>query len=105
VLITDLKMPNPGDGFTVISVMWHSQPKCADYIGQRLPRRAERHAAILLKGEEIIVKAFKIARPHPGQNAYPQAACPRKVWVRYYTLRPDCHPRVIAAQQNHKTER
>ena len=26
VLITDLHMPNPGDGFTVISAMHHSQP-------------------------------------------------------------------------------
>jgi CheY-like chemotaxis protein len=26
VLITDLHMPNPGDGFTVISAMRHSQP-------------------------------------------------------------------------------
>ena len=26
VLITDLHMPNPGDGFTVITAMRHSQP-------------------------------------------------------------------------------
>jgi len=26
VLITDLHMPNPGDGFTVVSAMRHSQP-------------------------------------------------------------------------------
>jgi DNA-binding NtrC family response regulator len=27
VLITDLRMPNPGDGFTVVTAMRHSQPK------------------------------------------------------------------------------
>jgi YesN/AraC family two-component response regulator len=26
VLITDLHMPNPGDGFTVVTAMRHSQP-------------------------------------------------------------------------------
>ena len=27
VLITDLNMPNPGDGFTVLTAMRHSQPQ------------------------------------------------------------------------------
>jgi hypothetical protein len=44
VLMTDLHMPNPGDGFTVVSAMRHSQTGRTHAARQRLPRRAGRYA-------------------------------------------------------------
>jgi CheY-like chemotaxis protein len=42
VLITDLHMPNPGDGFTLVTAMRHSQPNALTLLVSGLPRRAER---------------------------------------------------------------
>ncbi len=42
-LITDLHMPNPGDGFTVISAMRHSQPKALTVLLSGFPDVKERH--------------------------------------------------------------
>jgi hypothetical protein len=60
-------MPNPGDGFTVISAMRHSQPNAlyAYPAGQRLPRCTERHGRDPLEADEIIVKPFEATRLKP----------------------------------------
>jgi CheY-like chemotaxis protein len=42
VLITDLHMPNAGDGFTVISAMRHTQPAALTMLLSGFPRREER---------------------------------------------------------------
>jgi len=43
VLITDLHMPNPSDGFAVVTAMRHSQPHALTLLCQWLPRREERY--------------------------------------------------------------
>lgn len=60
VLITDLHMPNPGDGFTVITAMRHSQPKALTLLISGFPDVQSAMAAILLEADEIIVKPFEI---------------------------------------------
>jgi DNA-binding NtrC family response regulator len=61
-LITDLHMPNPGDGFTVISAMRHSQPNALTLLVSGYPDVQSAMAAILLEADEIIVKPFEAGR-------------------------------------------
>ena len=62
VLISDLHMPNPGDGFTVVSAMRHSQPSALTMLVSGYPDVQSAMAAILLEADEIVVKPFEIAR-------------------------------------------
>ena len=59
VLITDLHMPNPSDGFAVITAMRHIQPKALTLLVSGYPDVKSAMDAILLEADEIIVKAFK----------------------------------------------
>ena len=58
-LITDLHMPNAGDGFTVVSAMRHSQPNALTLLVSGYPDVQSAMAAILLEADEIIVKPFE----------------------------------------------
>jgi DNA-binding response OmpR family regulator len=62
VLITDLHMPNPGDGFTVVSAMRHAQPNALTMLVSGYPDVQSAMAAILLEADEIVVKPFEIGR-------------------------------------------
>jgi DNA-binding response OmpR family regulator len=62
VLISDLHMPDPGDGFTVVSAMRHSQPNALTMLVSGYPDVQSAMAAILLEADEIVVKPFEIAR-------------------------------------------
>src|SRR3984885_11606662 len=61
-LITDLHMPNPGDGFTVVSAMRHSQPDALTLLVSGYPDVQGAMSAILLEADEIIVKPFETGR-------------------------------------------
>lgn len=54
VLITDLHMPNPGDGFTVVTAMRHSQPNALTLLISGYPDVQSAMAAILLEADEIL---------------------------------------------------
>src|SRR5260370_3926956 len=43
VLLSDLHLPDAGDGFTVVSAMRHTQPKCSNARHERLPRASRGH--------------------------------------------------------------
>ena len=58
VLITDLHMPNPGDGFTVVTAMRHSQPKALTLLVSGYADVQSAMADFLLEADEIIVKTF-----------------------------------------------
>ncbi len=62
VLITDLHMPNAGDGFTVVTAMRHSQPQALTLLVSGFPDVQRAMAAILLEADEIIVKPFEVSR-------------------------------------------
>jgi DNA-binding response OmpR family regulator len=62
VLITDLHMPNPGDGFTVVTAMRHSQPEALTLLVSGFPDVQSAMAAILLEADEIMVKPFDIGK-------------------------------------------
>jgi DNA-binding response OmpR family regulator len=61
-LITDLHMPGPGDGFTVISAMRHSQPNALTLLVSGYPDIQGAMASILLEVDEIMVKPLEIVR-------------------------------------------
>src|ERR1700682_3242585 len=60
VLITDLHMPNAGDGFTVISAMRHSQPNALTMLLSGFPDLKSAMEAIILEADEIVVKPVEI---------------------------------------------
>ncbi len=60
VLITDLHMPNPGDGFSVVTAMRHSQPEALTLVVSGYPNVQEAMAAILLEADEVLVKPFDV---------------------------------------------
>src|ERR1700723_4605069 len=60
VLITDLHMPNAGDGFTVVTAMRHSQPNALTLLVSGYPDVQSAMATILLEADEIIVKPFDV---------------------------------------------
>ena len=60
VLLTDLHMPNPGDGFTVVTAMRHSQPDALTLLVSGYPDVQSAMAAILLEADEVIVKPFDV---------------------------------------------
>ena len=60
VLITDLHMPEPGDGFAVVTAMRHTQPKALTLVVSGYPDVQKAMAAILLQADEILVKPFEV---------------------------------------------
>jgi len=60
VLITDLHMPNAGDGFTVISAMRHSQPAALTMLLSAFPDVKSAMEAIILEADEIVVKPVEV---------------------------------------------
>jgi DNA-binding response OmpR family regulator len=60
VLMTDLHMPNAGDGFTVISAMRHSQPNALTMLLSGFPDVKSAMEAIVLEADEIVVKPVEI---------------------------------------------
>jgi DNA-binding response OmpR family regulator len=59
VLITDLHMPNPSDGFAVITAMRHAQPDALTLLVSGYPDVKSAMDAILLEADDIIVKPFE----------------------------------------------
>ena len=55
-LLTDLHMPNPGDGLTVASAMRHSHPNAATFIFSGYPEMSAATAAILLQTDQVLLK-------------------------------------------------
>ncbi len=60
-LITDLNMPNAGDGFTLVTAMRHSQPDALILLVSGYPDVERAMATIALQADEIIVKPFDTA--------------------------------------------
>ncbi len=56
VLLSDLHMPQAGDGLTVVSAMRHTNPKAVTIIFSGYPEMKQAAAAILLQTDEILVK-------------------------------------------------
>lgn len=62
VLVCDLHMPKPGDGFTVISAMRHCNPEAVNILYSGYPALHAAMADILLQADEIVVKPIIIPK-------------------------------------------
>ncbi|WP_353070985.1 response regulator [Tunturiibacter gelidiferens] len=60
VLLSDLHMPNPGDGLTVVSAMRHANPKAVTLILSSYPAMKEAAEAILLQADGVLVKPMAV---------------------------------------------
>ena len=60
VLLSDLHMPNPGDGLTVVSAMRNTNPKAVTLLFSGYPAMKEAAAAILRQADEILVKPLDV---------------------------------------------
>ena len=61
VLISDLHMPQAGDGFTLVSAMRHTHPQAVTLVLSGYPALDEALAAIRLQADEILAKPIEIA--------------------------------------------
>jgi CheY-like chemotaxis protein len=62
VLLSDLHMPDAGDGFTVVSAMRHTQPKAVTLVLSGYPALQEAMTAVRLEADEVLVKPFGLVR-------------------------------------------
>lgn len=60
VLLSDLHMPGPGDGLTVVSAMRHANPKAATMLLSAFPQMNAATQALLFQTDEILVKPMDI---------------------------------------------
>ena len=61
VLLSDLHMPGPGDGLTVVSAMRHANPRAVTILLSAYPDMRKAVSAILAQADEILVKPVKAA--------------------------------------------
>jgi ActR/RegA family two-component response regulator len=61
VLLSDLHLPDAGDGFTVVSAMRHTHPNAVTLVLSGYPALQEAMAAILLEADEVLVKPIGLA--------------------------------------------
>jgi CheY-like chemotaxis protein len=60
VLLSDLHMPDAGDGFTVVSAMRHTHPQAVTLVLSGYPAVKEAMSAILLEADEVLAKPIGI---------------------------------------------
>jgi ActR/RegA family two-component response regulator len=74
VLITDLHMPGPGDGFAVVTAMRHSQPNALTLVLSGFPDLQGAMAAILLQADEVLVKPIDVKQlaEHIRKRTHPE---------------------------------
>ena len=60
VLLSDLHMPNAGDGLTVVSAMRHANPRAVTILLTSFPEMDAASQAILLQTDQILVKPMNV---------------------------------------------
>jgi YesN/AraC family two-component response regulator len=60
VLLTDLHMPDLGDGLTVVSAMRHANPKAVTMIVSAFPEMDAASRAIMLQADQVLVKPMDV---------------------------------------------
>ena len=60
VLLSDLHMPNAGDGLTVVSAMRHANPRAVTILLTSFPEMDAASQAILLQTDQILVKPMDV---------------------------------------------
>jgi DNA-binding response OmpR family regulator len=60
VLLSDLHMPRPGDGLTVVSAMRHANPRAITLILSSYPAMKEAAEALLMQADDVLVKPMAV---------------------------------------------
>jgi CheY-like chemotaxis protein len=60
-LLSDLHMPHPGDGFTVVSAMRHTHPQAVTLVLSGYPAIDEALSAIRMQADEVLTKPIEIS--------------------------------------------
>jgi CheY-like chemotaxis protein len=60
VLLSDLHMPNPGDGLTVVGAMRHANPQAVTMLLSSFPAMDAAAKAVILHADEILVKPLRV---------------------------------------------
>jgi len=60
VLVSDLHMPTPGDGLTVVSAMRHFHPQAITIVSSAFPEMTVAAKAILMQVDEVLVKPTNV---------------------------------------------
>jgi CheY-like chemotaxis protein len=60
-LLSDLHMPNAGDGFTVVSAMRHTHPQAVTLVLSGYPAIDEALSAIRVQADEVLMKPIQMA--------------------------------------------
>src|SRR5580704_14133600 len=93
-----ITMPNPSDGFAVITAMRHSQPDALTLLVSGYPDVTRAMEAIFLEADEILVKPFEVGKladlVREKMIARKPAARTRKERVAAILLR--CTSRIVA---------
>jgi DNA-binding response OmpR family regulator len=61
-LLSDLHMPDVGDGLTVVSAMRHAHPKAVTILVSGYPALQDAMNAIMLQADEVLLKTVGVAR-------------------------------------------
>jgi CheY-like chemotaxis protein len=61
-LLSDLHMPNAGDGFTVVSAMRHTHPQAVTLVLSGYPAIDEALSAIRVQADEVLMKPIQISK-------------------------------------------
>ena len=62
VLLSDLHMPHPGDGLTVVSAMRNADPKAVTLIFSGYPEMKEAAEALLMQTDEVLLKPLAVEK-------------------------------------------
>jgi CheY-like chemotaxis protein len=60
ILLSDLHMPQAGDGFTVVSAMRHTHPEALTVVLSGYPALDEAMAAIMAQADEVLTKPISV---------------------------------------------
>jgi DNA-binding response OmpR family regulator len=98
VLITDLHMPNPSDGFAVVTAMRHSQPDALTLLVSGYPDVKSAMEAIFLEADEIIVKPFEVGKLADlvREKMLARKPAPRTRKERVAAILQRCTSRIVA---------
>lgn len=117
VLLSDLHMPNAGDGLTVVSAMRHANPAAVTIIFSGYPEMKEAAAAILMQADEILVKPLDpatlvetirerlkrgVKSVRPVENVASILERETQLAIDDWLLRVELEPQIIAVPMDYK---
>jgi ActR/RegA family two-component response regulator len=98
VLITDLHLPNPGDGVAVVTAMRHTQPEALTLLISGYPDVKTAMDTVLLEADHVMVKPVEVASVTKliHERALTRKPVTRSRKQRAGAILKDCMPIVVA---------